>query len=131
MNPQRNILLRLKYSRILIYICALAILIFVLFAGGKHLYKIFSGGGDAIVNKNTSTEVKNAVDKVSKLMYLPEDEVPTVATIKNLDSLKNQPFYQNAKVGDMVLFYSKAKKAILYDPNSNKIVNVGAFDIIK
>ncbi len=38
---------------------------------------------------------------------------------------KGQPFFANAQVGDKVLIYYKAKKAILYNPTDNKIVEVG------
>lgn len=70
-------------------------------------------------------DIKALVDKVGKLIKLPDGETPTVATVSNLDRLKDQPFFANAKVGDRVLLYTQAKKAILYDPFDNKIVEVG------
>lgn len=70
------------------------------------------------------TEAKQLVAKVGKLIDLPQEE-PTVATIANLDQLKNQPFFAKAKIGDKILIFSAAKKAILYDPTANKIIEVG------
>ncbi len=67
---------------------------------------------------------QNVVDQVAVHLVLPEDEAPTVATVSSLEQLAGQPFFVNAKVGDKVLIYTKAKKAILYDPVIDKIVEV-------
>ncbi len=69
-------------------------------------------------------EVKDLVQKVSRLMLLPEDEQPTVATVSDYKKLKDQPFFKNAQNGNKVLIYTKAKIAILYDPKINKILAV-------
>lgn len=70
-------------------------------------------------------DVQALVEKVGKLIKLPDDELPTVATVTDLERLKNQPFFAQAKVGDKVLLYPQAKKAILYDPIDNVIIEVG------
>ena len=62
--------------------------------------------------------------QVSRLIVLPTGEDPTLATVSNIDVLRAQPFFSNAKNGDRVLIYANAKKAILYDPDSDKIVEV-------
>ena len=74
-----------------------------------------------------TTEVATLVEKVGKLIALPEDETPTIATIKQPDKLKDQAFFANAKEGDKVLIYTKARKAILYDPSADKIIQVAPF----
>lgn len=79
----------------------------------------------ASLNTAPQEDVKSLVDKINKLIKLPEGETPTVATVSNLDRLKDQPFFANAKVGDQVLIYTLAKKAILYDPFDNRVVEVG------
>lgn len=70
-------------------------------------------------------KVEKLVSEVSKLMILPEGELPTVAAINDLEPLKVQPFFANAQVGDMLLIYEKARKAIIYSPGKHKIVEVG------
>ena len=70
-------------------------------------------------------EVRALVAKVGKLIKLPEGELPTVATITDLSKLNDQPFFARAKVGDKVLLFAQAKKAILYDPIGNVVVEVG------
>jgi hypothetical protein len=74
-------------------------------------------------------EAKALASKVGKLIILPEDEVPTIATVSDPEALKNQSFFADAKKGDKVLIYSKAQKAILYSPSVNKIVTVAPLSI--
>ena len=74
-------------------------------------------------------EVKALVTKVATLMELPQDEQPTVATISDKSKLKDQPFFINAENGDKVLIYTNAKKAIIYRPSTNKIIEVGPVNI--
>lgn len=68
---------------------------------------------------------QSLIDEIGKLIDLPKDETPTVATVSDVDKLKNQPFFSKAKNGDKVLIYNTAKKAILYDPVGKKILEVG------
>jgi hypothetical protein len=79
--------------------------------------------------KVVQEEVQVVVNKVAQLMVLPEGEQPTLATVADLAQLRNQPFFAQAKVGDKVLFYANAKKAILYNPEANKIVEVAPLNL--
>lgn len=74
--------------------------------------------GDAIKDLARVTEM------VGKLMVLPTDETPTLATVSDPEKLKDQPFFAKAQKGDKVLIYANSQKAILYNPNTNKIVEV-------
>ncbi len=74
-------------------------------------------------------EIDALVVEVGKLIALPSDEKPTVATVTDLDKVKDQPFFKNAKNGDKVLIYTNAKKAILYRPGEKRIIEVGAVNI--
>jgi|SRR3989344_772766 len=80
-------------------------------------------------NKLAKEETTKLVAQVSKLIVLPEGEVPTVATVSDPDKLKDQPFFAKAKKGDKVLLYANARKAILYDVENNKIVDVAPINI--
>jgi len=64
------------------------------------------------------------IEEINKLVYLPlpEGETPKIVTLSNLEPLKNQPIFQNAKVGDTLLIFSKAKRAVLYRQSENKII---------
>lgn len=74
-------------------------------------------------------ETKKLITTVGKLIDLPTDEEPTIATVSDIEKLKDQPFFAKAKVGDKVLIYTNAKKAILYDPVANKIIEVAPVNI--
>jgi len=69
-------------------------------------------------------QVKKLIDEVGKIMNLPQGEDPNVATVTDIEKLKDQPFFADGKNGDQVLLYTNAKKVILYDPQNKKIVNV-------
>src|SRR5687767_785586 len=74
-------------------------------------------------------EADKLVSDVGKLIELPSDEKPTIATVSDVEKVKEQAFFKNAKNGDKVLIYTNAKKAILYRPSENRIVEVGAVNI--
>lgn len=71
-------------------------------------------------------EVSKVIEQVSKSMILPENENPTLATVTDAEAIKkDQPFFEKAQNGDKVLVYVGAKKAIIYRPSEDLIVNVG------
>jgi len=69
------------------------------------------------------------VDKVGKLVVLPVGEDPTIATVTDPEKLKDQAFFANAKKDDKVLIYTNAKKAFLYNPTTNKVVEIAPINI--
>lgn len=69
-------------------------------------------------------ETKELIFKVEKLMELPQDEIPTVATVLDESKVQEELFFKQAKTGDKLLAYIKNKKAILYRPSTNKIIEV-------
>lgn len=76
----------------------------------------------------TEDENKKLIRDLSKLILLP-DEVPTIATVTDPSKLSDQAFFANAKVGYKVLVFSIAKKAILYDPFTHKVIEVGPVNL--
>jgi lipopolysaccharide export LptBFGC system permease protein LptF len=72
----------------------------------------------------SQAEIKSLIEKVGRLAVLPTDETPTIATVSDPNALKDQAFFVDAKKGDKVLIYSNAKKAVLYNPSQDKIVNI-------
>jgi hypothetical protein len=79
--------------------------------------------------KASQDEVKTLVARVGQLIVLPTDEEPTVATVADPEKLKDQTFFAQAKKGYRVLIYTKARKAILYDPVANRIIEVAPVNI--
>ncbi len=73
----------------------------------------------------TTQEAKDLKAKVGKLMQLPGDEDPVVATVSDKNKLKDQPFFKDAANGDKILIFTAAKKAIIYRESENRLINVG------
>lgn len=69
-------------------------------------------------------QTEELLKKISQVMVLPADEEPTIATVSDLSKLSQQEFFKNAQLGDKVIIYYKAKKAILYRPFENKIIEL-------
>ena len=67
-------------------------------------------------------QTKEILRKLSVFMILP-NETPIFATVQNTDSLAENPFYKNARVGDKVLIFKNAQKALLYRPSTDKIID--------
>ena len=117
-----------KRNKGTIVFVALILLIVLLSATSVYFYKKYatvSGDQRAVSQK----EMAHLVQAVSKIMILPEDETPTVATVSDPSLLKDQEFFLKAKQGDKVLIYTKSKLAILYDPKAKKIVNVAPVNL--
>lgn len=65
---------------------------------------------------------QDVVSSLGLIMLLPSDEKPIITTIHDLESVKDEPFHKYAKIGDIVLRYPRAGRAILYSPSENMIV---------
>lgn len=66
---------------------------------------------------------------VGKLMQLPSGETPTVAIVQDITKLRDQTFFSTAKNGDKVLIYTVSRKAIIYRPSTNKIIDVAPVNL--
>ncbi len=104
--------------------------VLLLILGGIAVY--FYAQISAMKQDPDALAVKEAEDLVSvveKLIILPKDEVPTIATVSDPTKLADQPFFAKAKVGDKVLLFSQAKKAYLYDPVAHRILEVAPINL--
>ncbi len=75
------------------------------------------------------SQVRQIIAQVGKLIVLPQNETPTIATVSDLAPLKSQPFFVNAAIGDQVLIYAQARKVVLWRPAENKIIEVAPLNI--
>ncbi|MEK7125169.1 MAG: hypothetical protein AAB864_02135 [Patescibacteria group bacterium] len=109
-------------------VVALAIVALGFGATSYYFYdKYASIAGDP--RQETEQETAALISSVSRLIILPEGEQPTIATVSDPEQLHDQPFFANAKKGDKVLIYTNAKRAILYDPVADRIIEVAPINI--
>ena len=101
----------------------------ILFAAGAASAVVIIKEQPQVLGLSTSSELTNLTSQIGKLIILPNDEMPTLTTINDVDKLKDQPFFANAKNNDKLLVYTNAKWAVLYRPSENRIINAGAYDI--
>lgn len=78
-----------------------------------------------LLNSSSINAPKDITDTVGRLIQLPIGETPEIVRITDANRAKEKPFLWKAENGDILFLYSKAKQAILYDPITNKIKEVG------
>ncbi len=76
------------------------------------------------VSADNTQEVLSVAEEIGRHIQLPQDETPTLATVSDKEKLKDQQFFAAAENGDKVLIYSNARKAILYRPSIDRIIEV-------
>lgn len=104
------------------------IVLIVAVAGGAAFW-YFSNSQTTNASDPATLEISYILKRVSEIAVLPEDETPTVATVTDPEALAGQEFFKNTKIGDKVIIYSKARKAILYDPVNHKIVEMAPLNL--
>ena len=116
----------------------IAILAIVLVASAGtafYFYKEYQKTQEALNNpeKTAQEETQRLINQMSDLIALPEADIengePTLATVQDKEKLKDQEFFSNAENGDKVLIYAKARKAFLFRPSTNKVINVAPVSI--
>lgn len=118
-----------KFQKALLFITIIGLI--AASAGAYYFYDKYQEVQNKLDNPENvaQEEVANITNKLGKLMILPEDEEPTVATVLEKDKIQDQPFFSKAENGDKVIIYTKAMKAILYRPSANKIIEVAPISI--
>ena len=113
-----------------VYLTAAVIIIVVLAALSGFLFwkytNIKTGEDTQAEAKATSQRI---IGQVGQLYLLPEGEEPTVAQVQDKTRLDNQVFFSKAKDGDYILIYKKAKLALIYREDADKLINVGPINL--
>jgi len=69
-------------------------------------------------------DVKYVTKLVANHVVLPSDETPALITVTNPTKLTTS-FLKKTKQGDKVLVYQIHKRAIIYRPSIDKIIDIG------
>ncbi len=106
------------------------IILIVLCAIGYYMYslqkdsKTISGAQGSAVGNNKE-EAKDLANKVSKLVLVDTSVVPDIVTITDASTMiKQQPVFSGVINGDKILVYIKEKRAIVFSPSRNVVVNI-------
>jgi hypothetical protein len=108
-----------------------AIIALIVIIAGLGMY-FYNSSRQAANNPNAlaKQELAGVTAAVGKLMVLPTNETPSLATVTDKNTLdKTQSFFASAENGDKLLIYAQAMKAILYRPSTNKIIEVAPIDL--
>ncbi len=126
-QPKNARLAKLFRSRSVLIILVLLVAVLPAF----YFYNKSRIAEQKLNDPNTANQqvINAVVKKVSHLILLPTDEQPTLATISDASKTKGQPFFTNAKNGDKLLVYTQARKAILYRPSTNLIIEVAPLNV--
>jgi hypothetical protein len=107
----------------------LVLVVFAVVSGAAAFFYLQNLQLKKYTQVSPQTQVADVVARVSKLILLPQGEIPTLASVSDPAALKNQPFFDKAQKDDQVLIYSTAKEAFLYRPSSNMVINVAPINI--
>lgn len=118
-------------KKALIISSILVLLLIIAAAPSYYFYNEYKKAQMQLQNPSETAqkELDILLEEIGKLMILPQNEIPTLATVSDVNKLKNQEFFKNAQNGDKVLIYSEAKKAILYRPSIKRIVEVSPLQL--
>lgn len=133
-----------KFSSLLLHPVFLLLIIGVLISTSVYSYIQFQSAQDKLTQYQVELDelkkfrddpnaaasvVRILVDQIGRLVALPTDETPTIATITDVEKLREQPFFANAENEDKILIYTQAKKAYLYRPSENKIIEIAPVNV--
>lgn len=103
----------------------IAVVVILAAAPSYYFYHKYQTLQKEVSTSQKKDDVAVLMARVGKHILLPSGETPTVMTVTDKEKLSGQVFFTNAKNGDKVLVYEKAKKAFLYDPDADRVIEVG------
>ena len=117
----------------LITIIGIVVIAAVVVFSMNYLKKDKSGEGTQVKQnqqqeQTAENDLDRLINRVSELIEINKDEIPTIATVQEPDVLKEtQPvFYKDAEKGDRLLVWSD--KAVLYSVSKDKLISVMLID---
>jgi hypothetical protein len=117
---KRNLILQKVNSKVLLG----AVVLIIAGAPGTYFFLQYNKTQQLLNNPTAASkeEIKGLLEKISKLMVLPNDENPTVATVSDKSKLSGQAFFAKAENGDKVIIYASSVDRII-DVTSVNVVD--------
>ncbi len=110
---------------VFVVVALLILLLGVLSFIAWNFYSKAKQNDTPILTDDKATIIQNIGNHVT----LPVGEEPVFATVTDPLKLADQPFFLSAETGDKVLVFPKAKKAILYRPSTDRIIEMMPIDL--
>ncbi len=114
-----------RAARALPFLFALLILFVVgAFAYNAKTKRVTVGGNNADVSQGDAREMQALINKVSSIVAVNADEIPSIATIEDISLVRaqNPILYRGAQNGDRLLVW--ADKAVVYSTSEQKVLSV-------
>lgn len=109
-------------------ITVIGIILLAIAAAGTSVYFFLQYRKSEALLKNpveaAKIDNKRMFARIAEFVDLPADEEPTIANVTDKEKLADSPFFARAQTGDRVIFYTQAKRAILYRPSTGKIIEM-------
>lgn len=116
------------FSKIYLLIAGTVVLVLVVAAGTYMLGRMSVYSSHPELTR--ADEATKVLQKVSTLIQLPQNELPTIATISDAEALKlSQPFLKDAENEDVLIVYELSRMAVLYRPSTHLLIAVGPVDL--
>lgn len=116
-----------KYFKRAFIIIGILVLLLIALAPSYYFYNKYQEAKKSSVNASVE-ELKLLKEKIAKHIELPSNEDPILASVSDKNKLQDQEFFANSKNGDKVLIYEKARKAYLYRPSTDKLIEVSVLN---
>lgn len=84
---------------------------------------------NSAVTKLQQQQNESILEEIANVYALPEDETPTIATVQDVSKLTDQPFFEGAENGDILVVFDASSQALLYRPSTKQLVKVGPISV--
>lgn len=118
-QPRKNHRLRIIFWTLLLLV--------IVFACTTAYFYLKTGVVQSEAGLGSTSTDEEVLARVGEHILLPESEKPTIATVSDIEKLRDQPFFTRAQEGDFVLIYPSGR-LILYRPSLERIVEAGVLD---
>lgn len=111
----------IRYLLIIIPIVICFVLIFV-FTNRKQNKDTKDTATTAVETVGLSDNDKKIVEKASKLIEMPTNETPVIATVVDKTKNENDEFLKAADNGDLIIIFPNNNMRFIYRESSNQII---------
>lgn len=124
--PIKGGVLKVIATLIISILVCFTIYIFLDYRGASNLAAVINRDEPLVLKSKTNLE------RLSEKIWLPKESAPPrIFEISDPVQLsKEQPFYEGAIVGDILIIFNESKRAIIYSPKRDIIINTGTFTYV-